>query len=253
VVHQRGGEHRGAVGPRAAGPSGLVGERSFILDIAGRRKGQAVAALLVGGGGGGLGEGVLDGEGSGAHLVVLGFDVLPADGEEAVVFLHGLLPLEVVELGGETAAGEVCLAGDAVGVGEALNGAGGASFVNGGFEEAVGEDVGEEVVGGGTVGEGDSGEFEEGGVYADATGVVVEGGETDAAGGEIELVEDGLVGGGLAVNDGLVDSAAEVGVGLVEDGGLGVNGFEVGRGGLVIGHGFGPFAFQGNLKLPETA
>jgi hypothetical protein len=148
------------------------------------------------------------GEGLGGFLEAVGIvGALFAGG----VLDELLLPLKAEEGGG----------GDAVGIGEALKGAGGGVAVQQGLKEAVANEL---VDGGGDIGViGDSelGQIEQVGLVANATGVVVEGGEANAVVGELELVEHGAVGGRIAVDEGLVEEAAGIGRELGEEGGVG--------------------------------
>jgi hypothetical protein len=150
-----------------------------------------------------------------------------------------LLALEVYEGGG----------GDAVGFGEAVEGVGGRFVVEERVEEAMahqGVDSGGDV---GVFRDGEIGEVEEVGLVTKAAGVTIEGGEADSVVGEVELEVESAIGGGLAIDDRVVEFEAEVRGELGKDGGPGFNVVEGVRKRVVRGH----VSPRANLNKPKKS
>ena len=116
----------------------------------------------------------------------------------------------VFEERGLTLQGETVVGGDSPGVDQAVERAGRDVLVDGGIEDAIGEERREGLGEVGRARLGELGEVEHVGLGAEAAGVVVEGGDADVVGGEVELRVEVAIGGRIAVDDGLIETAAEV-------------------------------------------
>jgi len=112
--------------------------------------------------------------------------------------------------------------GAAVGICQALDGAGRGGFEGEGFEQALTEDAREQRGDVGLGREEGTGHFVGGGFGADAAGVAIEGVVVDAEAVELELLMHAAIGGRLAVDDGDVDLTTQGGIEAAVDDAVGV-------------------------------
>jgi hypothetical protein len=148
--------------------------------------------------------------------------------EKLVVLLHEPASPGVVGAGGQTATDQVGPGDDPVRVDEAMKGARRGVLFHAGIEDATAGNLGKDLAEVGVFGACQLGHFDEGGNGAEAAGIVVEGGKTDAVIGKPELFEEPMIGGGIAIDDGSVELTAEVGSEPLTQGRLGLHSLQDG-------------------------